>query len=163
MTNSKLNYFKNCTTLEEVKSLYKELAKTNHPDKGGDIVVMQAINAEYSIACKIIASGAGMTSEEFEQSILDSEAYKNAINAVINLENITVECVGNWVWVTGNTYPHKDILKSAGFMFAGKKKAWYFRTADFAVKNRNNRFSLEDIKNKYGSKVISANYQRSIA
>lgn len=151
----KTNYFQNCTTLEEVKQLYKTLAKENHPDLGGSVEVMQAINDQYSKACKIVANNAGMTSEEFEKSILDTEAYRAAIDAVIALEGLIIECVGNWVWVTGNTYPHKDVLKSARFMFAGKKKAWYFRTEDFAVKNRNKNYSLDDIKSKYGSKLIS--------
>ena len=39
-----MKYFKDCKTIEEVKSLYKKLAMENHPDKGGDTATMQAIN-----------------------------------------------------------------------------------------------------------------------
>lgn len=162
MKTYKLNYFKACTTLEEVKALYKTLAKANHPDLGGSTEAMQAINNEYSIACKLIASGQGMTSEEFEKTIIDIEAYKVAIEKIIMLEGIIIECVGSWVWVTGNTYEHRNTLREAQFLFAGKKKAWYFRTEEYKVKNRNKNLSLDDIKNKYGSTLISGKAQNNL-
>lgn len=162
MKSSKLNYFAGCTTLEEVKALYKTLAKANHPDLGGSTEAMQAINSEYSIACKLIANGAGMTSEEFEKTIVDTEAYKEALEKIIILEGIIIECVGSWVWVTGNTYEHRNALKDAKFQFANKKKAWYFRTEEFKVSNRNKNMSLDDIKNKYGSTLISGKSQNNL-
>ena len=42
-----LKYFKNCTTKEECKKLYKKLAFIHHPDRGGDTETMKAINAEF--------------------------------------------------------------------------------------------------------------------
>lgn len=45
-----MNYFKSCVTLADVRQVYKELAKANHPDCGGDTAVMQAINAEYAFS-----------------------------------------------------------------------------------------------------------------
>lgn len=154
------NFFKGCTTLDEVKQLYKTLAKQHHPDlNGGDTAKMQALNNDYEIAVKLTANqqreAGKMSNEEFEQTIADTEAYKNAINAIISVEGLIIEVVGSWVWVTGNTYPHRDALKSGGFLFASKKKAWYFRTEEFKVKNTNKNYSLEDIKSKYGSVQIS--------
>ena len=40
-------YFKNITSLEELKQQFKKLARANHPDAGGDAEVMKAINMEY--------------------------------------------------------------------------------------------------------------------
>ena len=40
-------YFKNVTSLDDLKSQWKTYAKANHPDVGGDPEVMKAINAEY--------------------------------------------------------------------------------------------------------------------
>lgn len=40
-------YFTNIKSLADLKSQYRSLAMSNHPDKGGDTTVMQAINAEY--------------------------------------------------------------------------------------------------------------------
>ncbi len=40
-------YFKNIKSYSELKKVYRELLKTNHPDNGGDVEAMQAINVEY--------------------------------------------------------------------------------------------------------------------
>lgn len=40
-------YFTNIKSLADLKSQYRALAMANHPDKGGNTTVMQAINAEY--------------------------------------------------------------------------------------------------------------------
>lgn len=42
-----MKYFQNITSLSDLKKQYRELVKNNHPDKGGDIAVMQAINNEF--------------------------------------------------------------------------------------------------------------------
>lgn len=42
-----MKYFQNITSLSELKKQYRELVKNNHPDKGGDIAVMQDINNEF--------------------------------------------------------------------------------------------------------------------
>lgn len=40
-------YFYNITSLSDLKKQYRALVKNNHPDKGGNISVMQAINNEF--------------------------------------------------------------------------------------------------------------------
>lgn len=42
-----MKYFKNVNSYNELKKVYRELLKANHPDNGGDVEVMQAINVEY--------------------------------------------------------------------------------------------------------------------
>lgn len=42
-----MTYFHNITSLSDLKKQYRELVKNNHPDKGGDIAVMQAINNDF--------------------------------------------------------------------------------------------------------------------
>lgn len=46
-------YFKNITSLTSLKRQFRQLAKENHPDRGGDTAVMQAINAEFKSLYKI--------------------------------------------------------------------------------------------------------------
>ena len=31
-----------------------------------------------------------------------------------------------WWWLSGNTYPHRQLLKQQGARFSGKRRAWYF-------------------------------------
>ena len=110
-----------CTNLDEVKAKYKQLAKTHHPDLGGDTMTMQEINREYAFASAKAIKGANLSEEETEHQILSSEAYRKAIEAIIHLDGITIELVGWWGWVSGLTRPVKDTLKKAGFFFASKK------------------------------------------
>ena len=155
-------YFIGCTTLNEVKTLYRNLAKQHHPDKGGDVVIMQEINNQYSQAIKDIANGGFFTAEEVDNEIQNAAQYKEAINAIINLEGILIEICGGWIWVTGNTFNHKEILKASGFYFASKKLAWYFRSVEYKVSNRKT-LSLDGIRTKYGTVKISGKHSYQIA
>lgn len=148
-----MKWFNECTTLEEVKATYKKLAKQYHPDLGGDTLAMQEINKEYAFASAKAAKGANLSEEETENEIQYSEEYRQAIEKIIHLEGITIELVGYWIWVTGNTYPVKATLKDAGFLFAPNKLAWYFRTGEYKV-NKGGKKSLDEIRSKYGSEVL---------
>ncbi len=123
---------------------------------GGDTATMQSINTEYSFACAKLISGENLSCEETEAAILELEAYKNAISAIAGLQGIFIEAVGSWIWVSGNTYPVKNQIKEAGFMFASSKKMWYFRTEENASCNRK-KMDIEQIRSKYGSQSVNTN------
>lgn len=42
-----MTYFKNIKSLEDLKNQFKILARTNHPDSGGNVETMKSINCEY--------------------------------------------------------------------------------------------------------------------
>ena len=42
-----MKYFKNVKSFEDLKNQFRELARKNHPDAGGDAETMKAINQEY--------------------------------------------------------------------------------------------------------------------
>lgn len=154
-----MKWFVGCDSLDQVRTTYKKLAKQHHPDLGGDTLTMQEINKEYAFASAAVIKGANLSEEETENQILSSEAYRLALEAIIHLEGITIELVGWWIWVTGNTRPVKASLKAAGYYFACKKVAWYFRTADYKV-SRGGKKSLDEIRAKYGSEVINGQTKR---
>ena len=148
-----MSYFKDCTTIDQVKAKYKELAKQHHPDRGGDTATMQAINAAYSIAVIQIARGEKRTESEINDILRDNELYRAAIDAVINLEGINIELVGARIWITGNTKEHRQALKDAKYFWASKKLAWYFRTAEYKCSSTKGK-DLDEIRAKYGSKTV---------
>ena len=150
-----MRFFKDCKTKEEVKKFYRELSKTHHPDKGGDLATMQAINSEYSFAIASILKGADLSHEEIEAEILNAEQYKTAINSIINLLGITIEICGGWIWVGGETYQHRAIFKANGFYFASVKKMWYFRSVEYKTSNKK-AHSMAEIRTKYGSQSINS-------
>lgn len=151
-----MKYFSNCKTADEVKKEFKKLAMQHHPDRGGDVKIMQEINAAYKFAMAKILKGGGFTQQQVDEELKLSEKYQDAINKIAGLENIEIELVGAWIWVTGDTRTHKDTLKSAGFLFAPKKLAWYFRTEENKVKNFRKKLDLDQIRAKYGSTKITA-------
>ncbi len=157
-----MTYFKDCTTIDQVKTLYRSLAKQNHPDTGGDLATMQRVNIEYAfIVAKLAKATPGATAQDIENEILQSEAYQQAINSIISLEGINIELCGGWVWVTGNTRPYASeksggngTLPGAGFFYAKKKVAWYFRTAEFKTRGKST-LSMDGIRHKYGTQSIA--------
>lgn len=150
-----MRYFNECTTIDEVKARYKQLAKQYHPDCGGDTATMQAINVEYSVACAKVLKGGNLSDEDTEEQVRFSEEYRAVIEKISPLTGILIELVGNWIWVTGNTYPFRKQLKEAGLFYASKKVAWYYRSEEF--KTTGSKKSLDEIKAKYGSETVNSN------
>jgi len=152
-------YFKECNNIEEVKARYKTLAKIFHPDMGGSTELMQALNAEYALACASVLQDENLTAEEAAEYTRLSEEYRAVIEKLIGLTGIIIEVVGNWVWVTGLTYPVKKQLKEAGLFFAPKKVAWYYRAEEY--KTKGGKKTLDEIRAKYGSEKVNSKHHRN--
>lgn len=76
------------------------------------------------------------------------------IGELLDFEKQTLELVGRWLWVTGETKPIKDKLKKAGFKYGHKKKAWHWcLQRDNKIRSRN-YYKLDEIKEKYGNNKI---------
>ena len=148
-----MKYFANIQNLADLKSLYKALAMANHPDRGGDVEIMKAINVQYEAAFKALQNGTQSASEA--EAEWEAEAvYMEKIQALANFEGLEIELCGTWIWVTGNTRPAKEALKQAGFFWANKKLAWFWRPEDSKTSNRTER-SLHDIRGLHGSKKMT--------
>ncbi|HBX53561.1 MAG: hypothetical protein A2309_03315 [Bacteroidetes bacterium RIFOXYB2_FULL_35_7] len=149
-------YFSDCRTLEEVKRRYKELALLHHPDRGGDTATMQEINAQYEAILKNPVFAFSEQSEEDQQEFIK---YPEIINRLIGLHGLIIELIGNWIWLSGNTYPHRAELKQIGFYFAPKKVMWYYRPPEYKSINKSPK-SIEAIRAKYGSDTINLKSQK---
>jgi hypothetical protein len=148
-----LKEFKGVEGINEAKKIYKQLAKKLHPDMvGGDEESFKLLNAIYTdlIEHKIYFSN------DFK---IDIELEK-VISLILHLENITIELVGSWVWVSGDTKEIKEKLKELGFKWASKKKMWFYGE----MKGRNpQEKSMEEIKSKYGSETLKSKEKKEIA
>lgn len=152
-------FFNDCKTLEEAKKLYKKLAFENHPDRGGDNEKMQQINNEYSFFVAKFAKG---TSEEINEEFNVAQKFVDVLNKLAGLEGIIVELAGDWLWISGNTYPYKDKLKEIGCRFAPKKKVWYYREEKDKARNPK-PYSMEEIRDIYQAKQVNIKQYEKLA
>lgn len=152
-------YFDTCTTLNELKSLYKKLALTHHPDMGGDTATMQAINAEYDKVFEALKARQNKEAKEPESNVKPTtetpEEFRVIVDILLHLDSIEVELCGSWLWITGDTYPHKEKLKKAGCKYSGSKKKWYWHHPEEGTCRSRGTYTMKDIRLKYGSSYLT--------
>lgn len=144
-------YFAECTTLEELKSEYKKLVMIHHPDRGGDLATMQTINAEYDETFprlkNIHKNKDGETYEKESQEAPNE--FKDLMEALLKMDGVHIEVIGCFVWVSGDTKPHKDQLKALGFKWHSKKLCWYKAPDDYKRRGKK-QYAMDEIRNMYG-------------
>ena len=152
------NYFTGCTTLDALKARYREMAKALHPDlhpELGDEPV-KALNRQFDDLCaklsRVSRDGrTEATAQEAAAAREDASAYRAVVEKIIHLHGLDVELCGCWLWVSGNTYAHRDALKAAGLRWSSKKQMWYWRPDEAACTRRHRSASIGKIRCKYGS------------
>jgi hypothetical protein len=66
------------------------------------------------------------------------------------MDRIIIEIIGCFVWVTGNTNPHREHLKTLRFHWHSKKLAWYLAPEDYRKRSRK-EYELDEIREMYGT------------
>lgn len=155
------NYFQDCQTIEQIKKRYRELAQKHHPDHGGSPKTMKEINLQYEAFRNKKFTGVNHeTGKTYEANFNPFDGYREIIDKLINLSDITIELCGTWLWVTGETKQHKDILKELNFKFSGKKLAWYWKPGKSYRKKSKRELTIEEIRNLYGSEKVNKDNNR---
>lgn len=141
-------------TLEELKKQYRKLVFQHHPDKGGNAEQMKAVNNEYDTLFKLLKdvhqTKDGETYTARNTSAETADHFKDLINELMKMDNIEIEIIGCFVWVTGNTKAHKEKLKELKFMWHSKKLAWYLKPESYKRKSRRN-YEFDEIRQMYGT------------
>lgn len=83
------------------------------------------------------------------------EQFKDIINQLFNLkmDGVSIEIVGTFIWLTGNTKPYKDDIKALEFRYSPKKYAWYKAPSDYKKRSRKN-YDMDTIRGMYGSQKV---------
>ena len=152
-----MKYFEGIESLRALKELYHKLAKKYHPDReGGSEAIMKEINNEYDIMFERLKKmnniNAGAGQQGYKHTEEKPETFRNIIDQLMKCDGLEIEICGYWVWLTGNTYEHRELIKNIGFKFSSGKKAWYFDTLGGMKKKfyRGNT-PMDEIRAKYGS------------
>jgi len=141
---------------KEIKNAYRKACSKYHPDKNNcGHEMMQAINEAY----ETLKGFDGEVKENFNNY---ADELNNALNSIVSLVGVDVEVCGNWVWLTGETKQHKEIIKKAGFKWASKKKSWYFKPSDWVKKSRGS-MDMDAIRKTHGSESVKKKYNKTIA
>ena len=152
-----LKWFKDCTTIDQVKKMYRKLAMQFHPDiTKDDGMNMKSINLEYEKIFKLIEKGFTPDQQKTynKQGHSVNDGYREMINKILHIPNIVIEICGSWIWVGGETKVVKKQLKDAGYWWAGKKEKWYWRPQEYKASKNRKSMSMDHIRNKYGSEKV---------
>lgn len=161
-----MKYFENCRTIEDVKKTFKELARRLHPDNGGDAEAFKAMMQEYEKAFNRLKNthynSQGETYDKETETTETPEQFAEIINKVIFMDDVKIEIIGSWVWLSGSTMVYKDEIKAAGFWWSKSKKAWYY-TGEKEHSKRRGRYSMNKLREKWGSVEVEKEEQKRLA
>lgn len=167
-----MTYFKNVQTLEALRKQYKELLKKYHPDNpNGSEEATKTINTEYEELFRILKDKHESKSDGTE----NKSTYKNMgydfaedvkiremLNKIIHFENVTIEIIGSWIWIGGNTYEYRKDLKDIGFKWASQKKIWYWHSEAYRKRSKRT-LSINEIRDLYGSTEVETVNRKRLA
>lgn len=149
-----MKYFANCKTLEDLKKEYRRLAMIHHPDVGGTVEEMQAINAAYDALHEVLKQAHNQQADEYHQTTETPEEYREIIETLLRMDGLEVELCGSWLWIGGETRKHKDELKAAGCRWSSNKKLWYWRHVEEGHRWHKGNKTMSQIRSKYGSQTF---------
>lgn len=149
-------------TKESLKSAYRAACLKNHPDKGGDVEIMKLVTAAYDFLKNSDTWWTGEQARAAKKTTPLTETIQEMINALKNLPGIKLEIIGSWLWVSGNTFDHKKVIKSLKMKFSGNKKSWYYHEDTYRKRSKK-KFSMNDIRDLHGSQDIKTETNKSIA
>ena len=155
-------WFGACTTTDELKRTYKQLARQHHPDLGGDLRTMQDVNAAFDAACRefVPREKPGKTQDYYDWRASVDVALRQEIEKVVHLthKGVELEICGAWIWATGNTREHKEVFKTHAWKWSKPKTAWYWAGCPSSGQGKH---SLEEIRVMYGSQRVADDDERA--
>ena len=148
-------FFKNITTLEELKSEYRKLAMIHHPDRGGKTNDFQDLQNEYEKLFEEVKdfhrkkNGDMYTKETVKET---PDMFRDIINNLMTIKGIKIEVIGCFIWITGVRKSEKtkqEKLKAMGFRYSREKNKWSWHSPDYK-KRSHTTHSMEWIRESFG-------------
>lgn len=153
----KWKWFSSCKFAEEGKKRYRDLSRKYHPDNGWTGDELKEITSEFREWWEVYKNrhethGQPNPEKQEHHREVNIDAFISIINALSAIPDIEIDIVGSWLWIRGNTYPYKDILKSTGCRWSTKHKLWYWTECPYIKKH--SKSTYQELKDIYGCETI---------
>ncbi|EEB1245413.1 DnaJ domain-containing protein [Salmonella enterica] len=139
-------------TEKDVKATFKKLALKFHPDRnpiGSEM--MKAINAAYEMIMANIDNLNTYQQTGEATAYNYGEELEKVLNSLHGMLGVVFEVTGNWIWISGETKPHKDQIKEIGCKWSPKKLMWYYRPEEYKASRNRKSHTMDEIRAKYGT------------
>jgi hypothetical protein len=88
-----------------------------------------------------------------------NEKIRLVIEKLVKMHGLEVELCGTWIWVSGETKPVKDTLKSMGLKWSHDKGKWYL----VGYKSNTIRhYTMDEIRRFHGSIKFAQNEKENL-
>lgn len=147
-------------SFEDIKRGYRKACMLYHPDRNScGLEMMKLVNEAWGV----LQGWDFVESDEVGESVDNvdlGEEMNAALNAVVGL-GLEIEICGSWIWVSGDTKPHKETLKAAGYTWAPIKKMWSWKAAGYKRRFKG-QWEMEKIRIVHGSNAVKPQYRTRI-
>lgn len=141
-------------TLDGLKKAYKAFMLQYHPDRNPNgLELCELGNAANDFLIKtanVWTQAEYKPDQETDPEYNIAEEINEIYKQIDHLIGLKITLSGVWLWVTGDTYTHKDALKKLGFQWASKKKAWSWKPEGQKRRFSKKEWGFDEIFGKYG-------------
>lgn len=118
-------------TLEDLKRVYSD----EYSEVRYDVDLLKDLDLAYedsfdAVRCLHRTKGGKVYSTESAANHETVGFFPEFVESISNMSDVWFTIEGTWMWVSGNTKPHREELKRLGLRWAPKRKMWYKKPAE---------------------------------
>lgn len=144
--------------IETLTKAYKKAIFKHHPDHGGTSQSFVDLKNAYEFLMKELQYPSKKYSSDSKQvEDIMANYSQELINKIMELiekfatnDDININIIGDWIWLDGETKPHKEAIKYLGFKFSKNKVAWYWHNGNYRRFGGKKDYSMDEIAYRHG-------------